>query len=246
MAQVMVGDGIGKPCPPPENLHAKRFGQGTNRANWYEVVGVIGNVRSIGLAARTPYEFYRTIDQEPFQAMTVVVRTIRDDPTTIMPAVRQTVRALDPALPVTRVQTMETVVADSVGRPRLMSALTALFGLLAGLLAMIGIYGVMAYEVRRQRREFGIRLALGADARRVRNLVVARGVVLAAIGIGIGALAAWMLGGVVRALLNDVTPTDPGVFAATAVAVLIVTTLASYLPARAASRVDPMVVLRDA
>jgi ABC-type antimicrobial peptide transport system permease subunit len=127
-----------------------------------------------------------------------------------------------------------------------MSALTALFGLLAGLLAMIGIYGVMAYEVRRQRREFGIRLALGADARRVRNLVVARGLVLASVGIGIGAFAAWMLGGVVRALLNDVTPTDPAVFAATAAAVLVVTTLASYLPARAASRVDPMVALRDA
>ena len=177
--------------------------------------------------------------------MSVVVRTTRDDPTAIMPAVRQTVRAIDASLPVTRVQTMEAVVADSVGQPRLMSALTGLFGLLAGLLAMIGIYGVMAYDVRRQRREFGIRLALGADARRVRNQVVARGLVLALVGIAIGAAAAWMLGGVIRALLNDVTPADVTVFAATTAAVLLVTTAASYLPARAASRVDPMVALRD-
>jgi ABC-type antimicrobial peptide transport system permease subunit len=126
-----------------------------------------------------------------------------------------------------------------------MSALTALFGVLAGLLAMIGVYGVMAYNVRRQRREFGIRLALGADEASVRNLVIGRGLLLAAIGITIGAAGAWLLGGVVTALLNDVRPTDPAVFAATAVAVLVVATLASYLPARAAARVDPMVVLRD-
>ena len=134
---------------------------------------------------------------------------------------------------------MEAVVAGSVGQPRLMSALTALFGVLAGLLAMIGVYGVMAYNVRRQRREFGIRLALGADEASVRNLVIGRGLVLAAIGVTIGAAGAWLLGGVVTALLNDVKPTDPAVFAATTVAVLVVATLASYLPARAAARVDP-------
>jgi ABC-type antimicrobial peptide transport system permease subunit len=126
-----------------------------------------------------------------------------------------------------------------------MSALTALFGSLAGLLAMIGVYGVMAYNVRRQRREFGIRLALGASESVVRNLVVGRGLLLASIGIVIGAAGAWLLGGVVRALLNDVKPTDPMVFAATALAVIAVATMASYLPARTASRVDPIVVLRE-
>jgi putative ABC transport system permease protein len=243
---VLVNQAMADKFWPGQEAVGKRFGQARDSAAaWYEVVGVIGNVRSIGLAARTPYEFYRTIDQESFASMSIVVRTTRDDPTAIMPAVRQTVRAIDASLPVTRVQTMEAVVADSVGQPRLMSALTGLFGLLAGLLAMIGIYGVMAYDVRRQRREFGIRLALGADARRVRNQVVARGLVLALVGIAIGGAAAWMLGGVIRALLNDVTPADATVFAATTAAVLLVTTAASYLPARAASRVDPMVALRD-
>jgi ABC-type antimicrobial peptide transport system permease subunit len=177
--------------------------------------------------------------------MSVVIRTRAADPNAVIPVVRQIVASIDPQLPLTQIQTMETVVAGSVGQPRLMSALTALFGGLAGLLAMIGVYGVMAYNVRRQRREFGIRLALGASESRVRNLVVARGLLLAAIGVAIGAVGAFLLGGVVRALLNDVKPSDPMVFVATSVAVLVVALLASYLPARAASRVDPMVVLRD-
>jgi putative ABC transport system permease protein len=100
--------------------------------------------------------------------------------------------------------------------------------------------------VRRQRRDFGIRLALGADAARIRNLVVGRGLTLAAAGVALGALGAWLLTGVLRAMLNDVRPTDPVVFAATAASVLGVTLLACYVPARAAGRVDPMIVLRDA
>jgi ABC-type antimicrobial peptide transport system permease subunit len=148
-------------------------------------------------------------------------------------------------LPLNNIQTMEHVVGESVGQPRLMSALTTLFGALAGLLAVVGVYGVMAYNVRRQRREFGIRLALGADSARVRKLVVTRGLALAFAGVAIGLLASWALTGVLKSMLNDVRPTDPIVFAATAVGVVAVAVLASYLPARAAGRVDPMVVLRD-
>jgi putative ABC transport system permease protein len=242
---VLINQIMAKKFWPGQNPIGKRFGQGSDRSTWYEVVGVIGNIRSMGLARSSPYEFYRTLDQSSFANMAIVIRTSVHDPTTIMPAVRQIVRSLDSSLPITQVQTMETVVANSVGHPRLMSALTGLFGVLAGLLAMIGVYGVMAYDVRRQRREFGIRLALGADAKRVRNLVVGRGLVLAVVGVALGALGAWLLGGVVRALLNDVRPTDSWVFGATTVAVLAVAMLASYLPARTASRVDPMVVLRD-
>ena len=100
--------------------------------------------------------------------------------------------------------------------------------------------------MRRQRRDFGIRLALGADEARIRNLVVGRGLTLAATGVALGALGAWLLTGVLRVVLNDVQPTDPAVFAATAASVVAVTLLACYLPARSASRVDPMIVLRDA
>jgi putative ABC transport system permease protein len=242
---VLINQAMAKKFWPDQPAIGKRFGQGNDRSTWYEVVGVVGDVRSIGLAANTPFEFYRRIDQASYNGMTVVLRTAADDPTTVIPAVRQVVRSIDPSLPITQIQTMETVVANSIGQPRLMSALTALFGALAGLLAMIGIYGVMAYDVRRQRREFGIRLALGADGARVRNLVVGRGLVLASIGIVLGAVGAWALGGVMGTLLNDVRPTDLRVFGATAAAVLGVALAAAYLPARAASRVDPIVVLRD-
>ena len=177
--------------------------------------------------------------------MTVVIRTVADDPTTIIPTARQIVASIDPALPIAQVQTMEHVVSESVGQPRLMSALTVLFGALAGALAMVGVYGVMAYNVRRQRREFGIRIALGADRARVRNLVVGRGLALAAAGVALGAAGAWLLTGLMQAMLNDVKPTDASVFVATAAAVLAVSVAASYLPARIAGQVDPMVVLRD-
>lgn len=118
-----------------------------------------------------------------------------------------------------------------------------MFGALAGLLAMVGVYGVTAHNVRRQRRELGIRLALGADQSRIRNLVLARGFVLAVAGVALGA---WRLTGLLASMLNDVKPTDATVFAGTAAVVLIVAVLASYLPARSAGRVDPMIVLRDA
>jgi ABC-type antimicrobial peptide transport system permease subunit len=132
-----------------------------------------------------------------------------------------------------------------VGQPRLLSALSGLFGALAGLLAMVGVYGVTAYNVRRQRREFGIRLALGADPRAVQRLVIGRGVITAAAGVALGALGGLALTRTLEAMLHDVKPNDPLVFAATGAAVLAASVLACYLPARAAGRVDPMVVLRE-
>jgi putative ABC transport system permease protein len=243
---VLINQAMAQKFWPGQNALGKRFGQGSDRSKWYGVVGILSDVRSYGLASKTPYEFYRTIEESAFQAMTVVIRTRSEDPMTVVPTARQIVSSLDPSLPINEVQTMEHVVSESVGQPRLMSALSGLFAALAGLLAMVGVYGVMAYNVRRQRRDFGIRLALGADAARIRNLVVGRGLTLAAAGVALGALGAWLLTGVLRAVLNDVRPTDPVVFAATAASVLAVTLVACYVPARAAGRVDPMIVLRDA
>jgi putative ABC transport system permease protein len=242
---VLINSATAEKFWPGKDPIGKRFGQGSDRAKWFEVVGVIGDIRSFGLARTAPYEFYRTIEQQLFGGLTVVIRTRNENPATVIPTVRQIVGSIDPALPLSQVQTLEQVVADSVGQPRLMSALTGLFAALAGLLAMVGVYGVMAYNVRRQRREFGIRLALGAAQRDVRTLVVGRGILLGALGVAIGALGAWLLTGLLKTMLHDVTPTDPSVFAGIAAAVLVVTTLASYLPARAAGNVDPMVVLRD-
>jgi putative ABC transport system permease protein len=242
---VLINHAMAEKFWPGQNPIGKRFGQGSDKSQWYEVAGVLSDVRSFGLAGRPPFEFYRTIDQSPFTTMTIVIRTAADDPTAIVPTARQIVASIDPTLPIADVQTMEHVVSESVGQPRLMSALTVLFGALAGALAIVGVYGVMAYNVRRQRREFGIRIALGADRARVRNLVVGRGLVLAGAGVALGAVGAWLLTGVIEAMLNDVKPTDASVFAATAAALLGVSVAASYLPARIAGQVDPIVVLRD-
>ncbi len=242
---VLINQAMAEKFWPGKDPIGRRFGQGRDTSKWYEVVGVIGNVRSYGLTEKPPFEFYRTVEQSAFPFMTVVTRTRGDDATAIIPTARRIVSALDASLPITKVQTLDDVVAESVGRPRLMSALTALFGAMAGLLAMVGVYGVMAYNVRRQRREFGIRLALGATRSTLGRLVVGRSLALATLGIAIGGAGAWGLGRVLTAMLNDVKPTDPVVFAATAVAMLAVAFLASALPARAAGRVDPIVVLRD-
>lgn len=243
---VLINQAMADKFWPGEDPIGRRFGQGSDRTSWFEVVGVVGDVRSIALTRNSPYEFYRTLDQNAFNAMTGLIRTSGSDPNAVVPTVRQIVAQIDASMPVTAVQTMEDVVAASVGQPRLMSALTALFGGLAGLLATVGVYGVMAYNVRRQRREFGIRLALGADAGGVRSLVVRRGLVLALIGIAFGGAGAWWLTGLLKSMLNDVQPGDPMVFGATAAGVLVVALAASWLPARTASRVDPMVALRDA
>jgi len=242
---VLINQAMADKFWPGEDPIGKRFGQGTNLQTWYIVVGVVGNIRSFGLASKSPFEFFRTTDQVPVNSMTVVLRSSGVEPSSLIPSARAIVSTLDPNLPVNNVQTMQEVVSASVGQPRLLSALSGLFGALAGLLAMVGVYGVTSYNVRRQRREYGIRLALGADPAAVRRLIVRRGAIVAATGIGIGAVAGLFLSRVIASMLNDVKPTDPMVFLANAAMVLLVSIAACYLPARWAGRVDPALVLRN-
>jgi putative ABC transport system permease protein len=231
---------------PGQNPIGRHLWRGSPSPNnpQYEVVGVSHDVLSFGLTGPAPYEMYMPIEQEPFGAMTVVLRTNAGDPTAVIPGARRAVAAADPLLPVSKVQTLRSVVSDSVSEPRLLSSLAGLFGTLAGLLAAVGVYGVMAYNVRRTRREFGIRLALGADPSRVLRLVVRRGLQLGVLGVGLGAGGAMLLTRSMQALLSDVKPTDPAVFGLTAATLLLVALVACYLPALQASRTDPMVVLR--
>jgi len=232
---------------PGQDPLGKRFARGgsyTPNSGITQVVGVARDVRSYGLNITSPYLMYLPVEQEPFTAMTVVMRTSGADPTTVVPSVRQVVGAIDPLLPVARVQTMEDVVIRTVSQPRLISSLTSLFGGLAGFLAAVGVYGVMAYNVRRERRAFAIRLALGADPRSVRRLVLTRGLVLGTLGVGIGAGGALLLTRTMQALLTDVKPADPMVFGITAALLVVVALLAGYLPAFQASRTDAMIVLR--
>ncbi|HVS66025.1 MAG TPA: ABC transporter permease [Thermoanaerobaculia bacterium] len=242
---VLINQAMAEKFWPGEDPIGRRFGQGDDRSQWYEVVGVVGNIRSFGLARQMPYEFYRTTEQSTFGSMTVVMRSASADPTALVPSARRIVHDIDPSLPVTGVQTMEEVVAGSVGQQRFISSLTGVFAALAAMLAMVGVYGVMAYNVRRQRRELGIRLALGAGSASLRNLILGRGFALAAIGSVIGGGISWVLGGTLRAVLDDVRPGDLSVYAVALGIVLVAALLASLLPAITAGRVDPMVVLRD-
>ena len=229
---------------PGQDPIGRRFFRGSGTDKPVEVIGVARDVRTFGLARISPYLMYISINQEPFRAMTVVLRSQGADPTAVIPLARSIIASVDPLLPLARVQTMTDVVGRSVTQPRLLSSLTALFAGLAGLLAVVGVYGVMAYNVRRARREFGIRLALGADPGAVRRLVVRRGLVLGTLGVALGAAGALFLTRTLQALLHDVKPTDPAVFIGTGVFLLLVSVAAGFVPALQASRTDPNVVLR--
>jgi putative ABC transport system permease protein len=228
------------PGENPIGRHMRKGGGGP----WLEVVGVVNDVRSYGLDRPAPYEMYTPIEQSQFGAMTVVVRTRTAEASGVVPAARAAVKAIDPLVPVSHVQAMADVVGKSVNQPRLMSSLTVLFGALASVLAAVGVYGVMAYNVRRDRRDFGVRLALGASPGGVRRLVVVRGLVLGVLGVAIGAVGALLLTRTVQAMLSDVAPTDPWVFTATAVLLIAVSVVSCDVPARQASRTDPIVALR--
>jgi putative ABC transport system permease protein len=242
---VLVSRSMAEKFWPGQDPVGKRFGQGDDRAKWWQVVGVVGDVRAAGLASAPLYEFYRTMDQASFEGTSsVVLRSRGVDPLDLVPGARAAVRAVDPDVPVTAVRAMDEVVSDSVGQPRLMAALIATFAGLAGLLALVGVYGVMIYNVRRQQREMGVRLALGADGPAIRRLVLSRGAVLTAWGVGLGLATGWLLGRAISSMLHDVPPGDPTVYLATAAAVVAGMVLACYPSARYASRVNPMVVLR--
>ena len=242
---VLINQAMADKFWPGEDPIGKRFGQGTDRAAWWQVVGVVGDIRSFGLSRPTPFEFYRSIEQQVSNSQTVVLRASIDDPSALVPTAREIVRSIDPSLPVTGVQTMEEVVAASVGQQRLISAMAGIFALLAATLAMVGVFGVMTYNVRRQRRELGIRLALGAETAAVRRLIVTRGLKLALIGSALGLFAAWLLSSTLETMLDDVQARDPIVFVATAGVVLLAALLASSIPAWSAGKTDPMIVLRD-
>ena len=156
----------------------------------------------------------------------------------------QVLRSLDPLLPVTNVKTLEELVSGTIARPRFNATMLTLFAALGLLLASIGIYGVLSYSVAQRTQEMGIRMALGADAGVVRRLVVRDGLQVAAIGVIAGLAIALPTTRVLATLLYGVEATDPAVFAAVAATLTVVALAASYLPARRATQVDPMVALR--
>jgi ABC-type antimicrobial peptide transport system permease subunit len=205
-------------------------------------VGVTRDLHANGLADQVRDEVYMPATQIARRDMTLVVRGAVPV-TTLSPAIRRTISSLDPLLPVP-MMTMDATIDRTLAAPRFTSQLLSALGVLGLVLSVMGIYGVIAYFVAQRTNEIGIRMALGADTGRVIGMVVRQGVVLAAIGIVIGSLAALLVTRLLHEQLFGVTARDPLTFVVVAVLIAVVSVAASFLPARRAARVDPLEALR--
>jgi putative ABC transport system permease protein len=209
-----------------------------------EIVGIVADVKEGGLHEPGLPELYAAFDQVSEEAMTVLLRT-EIPPMTLMSAARQEVQRADPNLAMSQVQTLDAILAESVSQTRFYMLLLSAFATVALLLAAIGIFGVMSNAVAHRTREIGIRLALGAEGGHVRGLVLREAFLLAALGIIVGLIASLQLTTFLTTLLFELTPTDPATLIGVALMLLAVALGASYLPAWRASRVDPLVALRQ-
>jgi putative ABC transport system permease protein len=209
-----------------------------------EVVGIVGDVKERGLAEENPPEIYLPHAQLPISSMDVMLRTAVS-PRSLAPAVTSAVRSLDPELPIARMSTLDEIVAHSISEPRFYMVLLGAFAGTALFLAALGIFGVMSYAVVQRSREIGIRVALGADPKQVLAMVLGHASLLAVAGVGLGLAGALSLSRAMGSLLFELSPTDPTTLAGVAVLLLAVALLASYLPARRATRVDPLIALRS-
>ena len=211
--------------------------------DWATVVGIVKDTKPRALDGAPVAEMYAPFAQQPGSWMAFMIRTT-SEPEGIIAAVRQTVQSLDKNQPVYGVRTLESVMSEAVAKPRFRTFLLGVFAVVALILAMVGIYGVMSYSVEQRTHEIGIRMALGARSLDVLKLVIGHGMALAFAGVGIGLVASFALTRVMSQLMFGVTPTDPLTFAVIALLLTSVALLACYIPARRATKVDPLQALR--
>jgi len=208
-----------------------------------EIGGVVGDVHQYGLETAPSPEMYVPQLQFPVGALTVTLRT-SGRPQRMVPAVRSAVGELDPDLAVSAPRTMDAILSRSIAQPRFYALVVALFSALALVLCALGVYGVIAFGVRRRSREIGIRMAVGAGGARILRLVLREALLMGAVGVALGLGLALAVSRLLSGLLYHVRPVDPAVYALVATAVLAIAVLAAVLPARRATRVDPMSILR--
>jgi predicted permease len=242
---VLVDEFMAQQLWPGQDPLGKRlsFGDLAAKPQWATVVGIVGRIKQDALDSDSRIALYMPQSQFISRLLNIVLRTTTD-PGSLTSAVGHELHEVDRDLPLYRVVTMEQRVAESLSRRRFTTVLLALFAGFALALATIGIYGVMAYLVSQGTREIGIRMALGATQRTVLRLVVKQGMMLALCGVVIGLIAALAFSRLVSGLLFGVKATDPLTFAAIAVLLTVVALFASYIPARRAARIDPMISLR--
>ncbi|HVF44359.1 MAG TPA: ABC transporter permease [Pyrinomonadaceae bacterium] len=243
-AVAVVNEAMARRYWPGEDPIGKRVNLGNPETSpWRMIVGVVRDVRHDGLDKEPYPQMYSPAAQFPRRGMTLVARASAD-PASLVPAIRRELSSLDKDLPLYNVRTMEQVLSDSVSRRRFQMLLIAAFAFVGLLLAAVGTYGVISYSVAQRRHEIGVRMALGARAPDILRLVLGQGLGLALAGVGIGLAAAFALTRVMSSLLYGVSATDPLTFAAVSLALLCVAAAACLVPARRATRVDPMEALR--
>jgi putative ABC transport system permease protein len=229
----------------------QRFAVGTEpdaESIWFEIVGVVGDVKQ-SLETGAKAEYYLPYGQYPhpvlagmYRNVSLVVRSERD-PLALAASVRAAIGGIDPDQPLVKLRTMEQAMSDSVAQPRLRTVLLTIFAVVAVMLAISGVYGVMAYAVRQRTQEIGVRVALGASQSDVVRMVVRQGVMLVVAGVVIGLAGAILATRVIEGMLFEMEGLDPVTFAAAALLLTGAAILASYLPARRAARVAPVVAL---
>ena len=220
--------------------HEEKNGQ----RDWLTVVGEVSDEHDFAIEAEPEPEFYAPTAQAADRfGSNLMVRTA-GDPMGLIAAVKNQIAAVDPSAPLTHVKTMDQIVSGETAQPRFQTLLLSAFGALGFVLAMVGIYGVISYDVSQRTREIGLRLALGAQPKNVLGMVVREGMLLAGVGILVGIGGALAMGRLVSSLLYQIKPTDPATFISVSIVLAAVALMACYLPARRAMRVEPMVALR--
>jgi predicted permease len=246
---LVINENMAKQYFPNQDPVGQRIqtGDANPDAAWETIVGVVGNVKYQGLDAKPSPTLYVPYFEEGWASwsrdMFVVLRSSANE-STLMPAVRETVWAMDKQLPIDSVRSMDALLADSVMQPRFRTVLLGIFALLALVLSAAGIYGVISYSVLQRTQEIGIRMALGASLGEVLRLVLGQGAKLALLGVAIGTPVALALARLMQSLLFGISASDPLTLIVVTLLLLLVGMLACYVPARRAMRVDPIVALR--
>lgn len=244
----VVNEAMARQYWPGVDALGKRFKIGDPATHpWITIVGIVGDVRQMGLDAPAKPEMYvpysQVLDQPWFAPRDLVVRAA-SEPMSLVPAIKEAIRAADPDQPVSNIRTFEAILDEEVVQRRLGAALVAAFAAQAVLLAALGVYGVLSYFVAQHTAEIGVRLALGATGRDILGLVLGKGLALILSGVGLGVLGALALTRLVRSLLYGVAPADPATFVTAPAVLVALALLACTLPARRALRVDPTAAMR--
>ena len=241
---ILVNETFVRRYLPGQQPIGQRLELGGDEKQIHEIIGVVADVKNDDLDEQPDATAYLPYSQNSYLTMNLIIRGTQD-PTRMVSGVRSEIHALDASLPVSNIKTISRMIYERVSPKRLMTYILAVFALCALLLASVGIYGVMSYAVSQRTQEIGIRMALGARTADVLKLVVSNGMKLTLIGVVIGLAGAFALTRFLENLLFHVTPTDKLTFIGVATSLIVVALLASYVPARRATKVDPLVALRD-